>query len=57
MTYRQSCPRCGHVFTGRDRDHVANEMVEHASAEHGHTLTHEHALNHIDREDSDESEH
>jgi hypothetical protein len=45
MTY--SCPRCGHVFGDLDRDAVAGQMVEHASTEHGHTLTLEHALAHL----------
>ena len=59
MNYTQTCPRprCGRVFTGEDRETVANEMVEHASVEHGHSLTLEHALTHLDRDNPDFADH
>jgi len=53
MTYAQTCPRCGHVVSGDDRDAVADEAVEHAEVEHGHAVTREHILCHIEGADCD----
>jgi len=38
MTYEQTCPRCGADFTDDDKDAVADAVVEHARAEHRHSL-------------------
>lgn len=51
MTYEQTCPRCGQEFTGDDKHAVANGVVEHARVEHGHSLSIEQILGHLDGED------
>jgi predicted small metal-binding protein len=57
MTFTQPCPRCGYVFAGEDPDTIADEMVEHAHVEHGHSVTHEHARAHLDGDASDHAAH
>ncbi|MDP9117926.1 MAG: DUF1059 domain-containing protein [Actinomycetota bacterium] len=51
MTYSDTCPPCGHVFSGDDRETVATEVIEHARNEHNHDLTREHVLAHLDGKD------
>ena len=57
MTYTQTCPRCGRDLAGDDKDAVADDVVEHARTEHGHSLDREIVLAHLegvhpyDRED------
>jgi hypothetical protein len=48
MTYSQTCPRCGHEFTGDDKDGVADSVIEHASVEHGHLLDRDVVLAHLE---------
>jgi len=51
MSYSHTCPPCGEVFTGDDRDQIATAVIEHARSEHDQTLTREHVLAHLDGED------
>jgi predicted small metal-binding protein len=46
--YEQVCPRCGENFVGNDKDAVAQTVVEHARAEHGHTLDRDVVLAHLE---------
>ena len=48
MTYNDTCPPCGKVFSGDDREALATEVVEHARVAHDHELSREHALAHLD---------
>lgn len=48
MTYSDTCPPCGKVFTGEDREALATEVIDHARAAHDHALTREHVLAHLD---------
>ena len=48
MTYTQTCPRCGRDIVGDNRDVVADQVVEHARVEHGHLLSPEIVLAHLD---------
>ena len=47
MTYSDTCPPCGKVFTGEDPQALATEVVQHASVAHNHELTREHVLAHL----------
>lgn len=52
MDYTQTCPRCGRDFAGEDRDEVATQVTEHARADHGHSVSHEQVLEHLDDQTS-----
>lgn len=54
--YRDTCPPCGTVFSGDDRDAVADAVVEHARTAHDHELTREHVLAHLDGKDPHRAE-
>jgi len=51
MTYSDTCPPCGEVFFGDDRETVATAVIEHARTAHNHDLTREHVLAHLDGKD------
>jgi predicted small metal-binding protein len=38
VTYTLTCPRCGADFSGDQKERVADDVVQHASREHDHTL-------------------
>ena len=48
MQYEQTCPRCGQEFVGKDKDAVADAVVEHARTEHQHALDREVVLAHLE---------
>ena len=48
MTYTQTCPRCGANVSGDDKERVADDVVEHASSEHNHTLDRDIVLAHLE---------
>ena len=48
MSYRQTCPRCGRDFEGDDKEAVADAVVDHARAEHRHSLDKEVVLAHLE---------
>jgi predicted small metal-binding protein len=48
MTFAQACPRCGEEFAGDDRDSVADQVVAHATDDHGHALDRDIVLPHLD---------
>ncbi|WP_414654848.1 DUF1059 domain-containing protein [Iamia sp.] len=48
MTFAQACPRCGEEFAGDDRDSVADQVVAHATDDHGHALDRDIVLAHLD---------
>jgi len=48
VTYEQTCPRCGEVFGGDDKEAVADAVVDHAHASHGHTLERHVVLAHLE---------
>lgn len=48
MTHQQTCPRCGEVIGGADRDEVADAVVEHAASRHGHRLDRHVVLAHLE---------
>ena len=56
MTYSDTCPPCGKVFSGDDREALATEVMEHAQADHNHALTREHVLAHLDGHDPHSNE-
>jgi len=56
MTYSDTCPPCGEVFSGEDRDEVATAVIEHAREAHDHVLTREHVLEHLDGKDPHHTE-
>jgi len=56
MTYSDTCPPCGEVFSGEDRDEVATTVIEHARDAHDHVLTREHVLEHLDGKDPHHTE-
>jgi len=48
VTYEQTCPRCGEVFGGDDKEAVADAVVDHAHTSHGHTLERHVVLAHLE---------
>jgi predicted small metal-binding protein len=48
VPFSQTCPRCGRDFDGDDKEKVADQVVEHARAEHRHTLDREIVLAHLE---------
>ena len=56
MTHSDTCPPCGKVFSGEDREALAREVMEHARDAHDHELSREHVLAHLDGEDPHHSE-
>jgi predicted small metal-binding protein len=48
VSYEQTCPRCGREFVGSDQDSVADAVVEHARADHGHALDRDVVLAHLE---------
>ena len=48
VVYEQQCPRCGAVFTGDDKQGVADAVVAHARDEHRHVLDPEVVLAHLE---------
>ena len=48
MPYTQTCPRCGRDFRGDDKEAVADEVVEHARADHHHALDRDVVLAHLE---------
>ena len=48
VTFQQTCPRCGRVFAGDDKEAVADAVVEHARADHRHSLDREVVLAHLE---------
>jgi predicted small metal-binding protein len=48
VPFSQTCPRCGHHFEGDHKEKVADQVVEHARAEHRHTLDRETVLAHLE---------
>ncbi len=51
MTYSDTCPPCGKVFSGEDREALATAVMEHARDAHDHELSREHVLAHLDGKD------
>ncbi len=51
MTYSDTCPPCGKVFSGEDREALATAVMEHARDAHDHDLPREHVLAHLDGKD------
>lgn len=51
MPYRETCPPCGTLISGDDRDEVADAILRHARDAHGHELSREHVLAHLDGDD------
>ena len=53
-----TCPRCGRDLDGDDKEAVADAVIAHASADHGHSLERNVVLAHLegvhpyDRDDS-----
>lgn len=43
------CPRCKHVLTSANADHLADEMLAHIHDVHRHTPPREHVLARIER--------
>ena len=48
VMYEQTCPRCGREFVGGDKGAVADAVVEHARAKHGHALDRDVVLAHLE---------
>jgi predicted small metal-binding protein len=48
VRYEQQCPRCGAEFAGDDKNEVADAVVDHATASHGHTLDRDVVLAHLE---------
>jgi predicted small metal-binding protein len=48
VRYSQICPRCGRHFEADDKDVVAAAVVDHARAEHRHSLDREVVLAHLE---------
>lgn len=44
-----SCPRCKRPFSGDDADDLAETLLAHLKAEHGHAPPREHVLSRIER--------
>ena len=44
-----SCPRCKKTFSSVDADHLADTLLAHLKAEHGHVPPREHVLVRIER--------
>ncbi len=56
MTYSDTCPPCGKVFSGEDRALLATAVMEHARDAHDHDLPREHVLAHLDGQDPHHAE-
>jgi hypothetical protein len=48
VRYEQQCPRCGAEFAGEDKNEVADAVLAHAAATHGHALDRETVLAHLE---------
>ena len=48
------CPRCKQTFSSDDADQLADALVSHVEAEHGHAPPREHVLARIERHNSGE---
>jgi hypothetical protein len=48
VLYEQQCPRCGAEFSGEDKNEVADSVVAHAAASHGHRLDRDVVLAHLE---------
>ena len=48
MSYSLTCPRCGDEFVGDDKKRVADEVIDHAKAQHNHSLDRDVVLAHLD---------
>lgn len=46
------CPRCKHTFTSNNSEHLADTLIAHVEAEHGHAPPREHVLARIQRHNS-----
>jgi hypothetical protein len=44
-----SCPRCKKPFSSDDADHLADTVLAHLKADHGHAPPREHVLARIER--------
>jgi hypothetical protein len=44
-----SCPRCKKTFSSDNADHLADTLVAHLKAEHGHAPPREHVLARVER--------
>jgi len=44
-----SCPRCRKTFSSDDADHLADTLLAHSKAEHGHAPPREHVAARIER--------
>lgn len=44
-----SCPRCKKTFSSDNADHLADTLLAHLKAEHGHAPPREHVLARIER--------
>jgi hypothetical protein len=44
-----SCPRCKKPFSSDNADHLADTLLAHLEAEHGHAPPREHVLARIER--------
>ena len=56
MNYTDTCPPCGKVFSGSDRESLATEVIAHARDAHDHQLSREHVMAHLDGADPHLSE-
>jgi len=48
-TFVLSCPRCKKTFSSDSADHLADTLLAHLKAEHGHAPPREHVLARIER--------
>ncbi|GAC1519848.1 MAG: hypothetical protein NVS3B1_01910 [Marmoricola sp.] len=48
------CPRCKAEFTGADAEGLADSLIAHIEAEHGHAPPREHVLSRIERHNGDD---